>query len=139
MQLSRPRKRTAFAGLTPLIDMIFLLLLFFLLGSDFARFGQTPLAPPRGSGGATGQAPPAIITLAADGGLGWNGQASDRAALERAVRGRVRADATTLFVVMPAATASIQLVAETLDIVTRAGARQVTLERDVFDIDLADF
>ena len=44
MNLARPKRRAAFMGLTPLIDMIFLLLLFFLLGSDFVTYGQSRLA-----------------------------------------------------------------------------------------------
>ena len=52
MKIERARRKPAFMGLTPLIDMIFLLLLFFLLGSDFVQFSQSQLAPPRGSGGS---------------------------------------------------------------------------------------
>ena len=64
MQFGPPEARAAFMGLTPLIDMIFLLLLFFLLGSDFVTYGQSRLAPPRGTGGETSAAPPVFITLA---------------------------------------------------------------------------
>ncbi len=64
MRLAARPRRAAFMGLTPLIDMIFLLLLFFLLGSDFVTYGQSRLAPPRGTGGETSAAPPVLITLA---------------------------------------------------------------------------
>ena len=63
MNVARPKRRVAFMGLTPLIDMIFLLLLFFLLGSDFVTYGQSRLAPPRGTGGETSAAPPVLITF----------------------------------------------------------------------------
>ena len=49
------------------------------------------------------------------------------------------ADAEQLFVVMPAAAAEVQQVVGVMDDLAAAGARAVTLERDVFDIDLADF
>ena len=48
MRIDRPKRKLEAVGLTPLIDMIFLLLLFFLLGSDFVRYSQGQLAPPRG-------------------------------------------------------------------------------------------
>ncbi|MEC7595391.1 MAG: biopolymer transporter ExbD, partial [Pseudomonadota bacterium] len=43
MRIDRPKRKLEAVGLTPLIDMIFLLLLFFLLGSDFVRFSQSQL------------------------------------------------------------------------------------------------
>ena len=45
-------------AMPPLIDMIFLLLLFFLLGSDFLGRWAKPAAPPRGSGRESSAAPP---------------------------------------------------------------------------------
>jgi hypothetical protein len=40
---------------------------------------------------------------------------------------------------MPAGAAEVQKVSDTLDLLVAAGAASITLERDVFDIDLADF
>lgn len=139
MQLSRPRRRPAMMGLTPLIDMIFLLLLFFLLGSDFVDFGQSRLAPPRGAGGAEGTAPPAIVTLAADGALSFNGAPIDAVRLAREAALLAGRHDDQLFVLMPNGAAPVQAVSDTLDLLAGAGAGAVTLERDVFDIDLADF
>jgi len=47
-------------SLTALVDVIFLLLLFFMLGSTFTRFGEVDLdtGTARGSGGAAPDAPP---------------------------------------------------------------------------------
>jgi biopolymer transport protein ExbD len=51
----------------------------------------------------------------------------------------IETDAEQLFVVMPAAAAEVQQVVGVMDDLATAGASAVTLERDVFDIDLADF
>lgn len=54
-------------SLTPLVDVIFLLLLFFMLTSTFARFGEIELRA--ASGGAAGGAPPpqrAFVQLGRD-------------------------------------------------------------------------
>ena len=51
-------------ALTPLIDVIFLLLLFFMLGSTFTRFGEVPLV--NAGGGAAADATPIFLQLRAD-------------------------------------------------------------------------
>lgn len=50
-------------SLTPLIDVIFLLLMFFMLGSSFTRFGAIDIATTSGLGSAAGQ-PDLVLTLA---------------------------------------------------------------------------
>ena len=139
MRIDRPKRKLEAVGLTPLIDMIFLLLLFFLLGSDFVRFSQSQLAPPRGTGGADGMSQPAIISLAETGQVQWNGAGVTREQMRERAAGLIETDAEQLFVVMPAAAAEVQQVISVMDDLSAAGARAVTLERDVFDIDLADF
>jgi biopolymer transport protein ExbD len=139
MRLARPRRRLAFIGLTPLIDMIFLLLLFFLLGSDFVTYGQSRLAPPRGTGGADSAPPPAIVTLAANGGLHLNGMPTDRAGLARETQKLTALNAAQAMVLMPNGRADIQQVTDVMDVLVMAGAETVSLERDLFDIDLNDF
>jgi biopolymer transport protein ExbD len=139
MQLERPNRKPAFMGLTPLIDMIFLLLLFFLLGSDFIRFTQSQLAPPRGSGGDDGMSQVVIIALAANGNVQWNGATLTHDGLSRKAGDAVARDAEQLFVVMPEGKAAVQTIVSLLDQLQSAGAKQVTLEQDIFDIDLSDF
>ena len=139
MQLAPPRKKPVFMGLTPLIDMIFLLLLFFLLGSDFVTYGQSRLAPPRGTGGDDSASQPAIVTLAADGAVQWNGATVSEADLSAKTQRALEVDAEHLFVLMPNGAANVQQVTHIMDVLTGAGAKAVTLERDVFDIDLGDF
>lgn len=139
MQLAPPRKKPVFMGLTPLIDMIFLLLLFFLLGSDFVTYGQSRLVPPRGAGGDDSASQPAIVTLAADGAVQWNGIALSEGDLRDKTQTAVQTDADHLFVLMPNGAANVQQVTHIMDVLTGAGAKAVTLERDIFDIDLGDF
>lgn len=139
MQLNHPRRRQAFMGLTPLIDMIFLLLLFFLLGSDFISYGQSRLAPPRGTGGAQSASPPAIVTLAADGMVALNGLPVTQDALYRETEKLIGLNDEQVLVLMPNGKADIQQVTDVMDILIGAGAQAVSLERDVFDIDLSDF
>jgi biopolymer transport protein ExbD len=119
--------------------MIFLLLLFFLLGSDFVTYGQNRLAPPRGAGGNDSAVEPAIVTLAANGALQWNGAPIERPALRQRASEAARASDNQVFVLMPNGAANVQQVTHIMDVLIGAGAKSVTLERDIFDIDLADF
>lgn len=126
-------------GLTPLIDMIFLLLLFFLLGSDFVTYGQNRLSPPRGTGGNDSAGQAAIVTLASDGALQWNGVSITDLALKEKAYAALAQNAEQVFVLMPNGQANVQQVTHIMDVLVMAGAKAVTLERDIFDIDLADF
>ena len=82
MQLAARPRRAAFMGLTPLIDMIFLLLLFFLLGSDFVTYGQSR-RPAARHWRREQRCPPVLITLSETGALSWNGAPANAAFLSR--------------------------------------------------------
>lgn len=139
MQLGPRRKKPTMMGLTPLIDMIFLLLLFFLLGSDFVTYAESRLSPPRGTGGDDSAGQPAIVALAANGALAWNGTPVDDAGLRDKATAALAADDEQIFVLMPNGAANVQQVTYVMDTLVAAGAEAITLERDIFDIDLADF
>mgnify|MGYP000176081015 CR=1 FL=1 len=59
------RRRMRRIALTPLIDVIFLLLLFFMLSSTFSQFSEVPLVTGRGGGAGT-DAPPVFVQLSPD-------------------------------------------------------------------------
>lgn len=59
--------------MTSLIDVIFLLLLFFMLSSTFSRFAEVEIAAAGGGGTAPSGAPPVFLRLAPDT-LSLNGQ-----------------------------------------------------------------
>ncbi|MFN3133465.1 ExbD/TolR family protein [Roseibium sp.] len=59
-----PKKHRAIS-LTPLVDVIFLLLLFFMLSSTFTQFGQLEIGAPAAAGGSKAL-PKAILTVEPD-------------------------------------------------------------------------
>ncbi|TGD63638.1 hypothetical protein EYC08_12845 [Tabrizicola sp. WMC-M-20] len=81
--------------MTSLIDVIFLLLLFFMLSSTFARFGDLPLTTASGGAAASTDAP-TFLRLLPDS-LTLNTQALDLAALPAALLAR----APVLVIVAP--------------------------------------
>ncbi len=66
------RQRRRFS-LTSLIDVIFLLLLFFMLSSTFSRFAEVEIAAASGGGPATSETRPIFLRLAPSS-LSVNGQ-----------------------------------------------------------------
>ncbi|QYX55703.1 biopolymer transporter ExbD [Roseovarius sp. SCSIO 43702] len=75
----RPRRRP---GLTPLIDVVFLLLVFFMLAAQFGRDMALPLAGGGGAGDYAG--PPRLVTVLPDG-LRLNGVEQAEAKLVAAI------------------------------------------------------
>lgn len=65
MRVDAPRFARRRLGLTPLIDVIFLLLLFFMLSSTFSRFSQVPVEGGAAGGGA-GNRPDVLISVRGD-------------------------------------------------------------------------
>lgn len=89
MPLARPRRRRVL-NLTPLIDVVFLLLVFFMLASTFLKFGTVDLET-TGAGSATGDISRlALIHINANGRFHVAGVPVDADALDGALE-RLRA------------------------------------------------
>ncbi|MEO0938819.1 MAG: biopolymer transporter ExbD [Pseudomonadota bacterium] len=93
----RARRRAKRLSMTSLIDVIFLLLLFFMLSSTFSRFAEVELAS--GGTGAPTSAPPerVLFLRLTDSGVALNGQPV--VAADLAARLADQTDATLLIAV----------------------------------------
>ncbi|MEM1374765.1 MAG: biopolymer transporter ExbD [Pseudomonadota bacterium] len=78
------RTRRARLSMTSLIDVIFLLLLFFMLTSTFSRFGEIPIAL-GGAGGGTGVDADQVFVRLSAAGATVNGRGVEADALVDAV------------------------------------------------------
>jgi len=78
----RPRRRPS---LTPMIDVVFLLLVFFMLASRFGTETVFDLAIGGGGAGAAWQGPPRLVDVGADGAVRLNGISVERDALAGAL------------------------------------------------------
>ena len=111
--VSGPRQRRL--SLTPLIDVIFLLLLFFMLTSVFARHVRIEVTAPAG-GVAEVQAPSVVLAIA-PGMLRLNGEATGidalRASLQEIAASRRSAEALRILVTV-SEDADAQLLADVL-------------------------
>ena len=97
-------RRRGSVSLTPLIDVIFLLLLFFMLTASFTREGELPL--PAGAAGAASPSAAAFLQVSADG-LRLDRQPVTRAGLADALRA---ADADAVIVAFAPETDAQRLV-----------------------------
>lgn len=79
-----PRTARRPVPLTPLIDVIFLLLLFFMLTTTFTRTGEIPIA----SAGAGGQGLPPLFLRVGETALALNGEALEVDGLGERLRGQ---------------------------------------------------
>lgn len=116
----RPRRRL---GLTPMIDVVFLLLVFFMLASRFGTDQQMPLHSAQG--GAAYAGPPRLVTVT-PGGVLLNGAPVALTALPGALRGLMtRPDQTV--VLRPRAGADMQRLVTVVQALRDAGLTHLAL------------
>jgi biopolymer transport protein ExbD len=73
MRLKPPPSRKLPLSLTPLIDVVFLLLIFFMLASTFLKFSALPISGSAGGAGPAKIDTIALLQLSAGGSLTLNG------------------------------------------------------------------
>lgn len=126
----RIKKRRALIALTPLIDVVFILLLFFMLASSFLDWHTIKLSTPttqglvkQSSGGAV------LIRVGANGVLDLNGQPVQLNQIAAGLRRFLDANADQRILIRPADGVPLQPVVAILDEVKEAGAHNVSLTR----------
>lgn len=107
----------------PLINVVFLLLVFFMVAGALERADLFTVKPPEAATAAEGSAGAGLLLLAADGRLALDGQALDRADLPAAV---ARLDGAPLTLKADAGAEALAVVA-LLEELRAAGVETVTL------------
>jgi len=117
-------------GLTPLIDVVFILLLFFLLASSFLNWHTIKLTTPATQGVVINSAGGAVlIRLGANGALDLNGQPVLIDELPDKLSQFLAKESDQKILVRPAKGVPLQPVVSVLDAVKKAGGRNVSLTR----------
>lgn len=117
------RRKSRRISLTALIDVVFILLMFFMLTSSFSRFGYFEFQTQGASGGGTGEAQ--VLMLQADGALLNRASASQVAMSDEQLRAQM--DASQPLSVLPAGDADVQTMVLAIERLNRIGLSQVTL------------
>jgi biopolymer transport protein ExbD len=127
----RTRARRASIGLTPLIDVVFILLLFFMLASSLTRLHTVPVIVAGGGSSAavpTDDQSPALLRVLAAGGLEFDGQSIAPERLHRVLAERLAQDPELRLAVEPEDAVALQRLLEVLDAVAHAGVPAVSLQ-----------
>ncbi|MEE4188107.1 MAG: biopolymer transporter ExbD [Roseobacter sp.] len=116
-------RRSRKPSLTPMIDVVFLLLVFFMLA---ARFGQDMLVPLSAAGGDTAYSgPPRLVVLSEDG-TRLNGARIDPDAIAEALAPLMNTSDDTIFV-QPRGESDLQDLVDVLDALSAAGYTSVVV------------
>lgn len=116
-------RRARRPSLTPMIDVVFLLLVFFMLASQFGR--DTVLNVAAAGSGAAYAGPPRLIDIDADG-LRLNGVTTDALNLADALAPLMSDDDDTI-VLRSADTASVQRLIDVAQMLRAAGYTRLTV------------
>jgi biopolymer transport protein ExbD len=127
MRFVPERPKEATIDLTPLIDMVFILLVFFMLAGTFRATDAFPVKPPSSVSRIFGDEREAVILIRDDGLVGLNGRVLSHPEMIRAVRSLLTENPAALVQVKADASAEANLVIEVLEKLREAGAGYVVL------------
>ncbi|MGD8430107.1 MAG: biopolymer transporter ExbD, partial [Ectothiorhodospiraceae bacterium] len=127
MRLPRPDLRRRKIGLTPLVDVVFILLFFFMLTSSLVQWraiGLSVTAPSASAGSLEGSA---LVRIHDGGNLDLNGVPVSLRQLESRVRGLAPAERALRLVVQPDPEVPLQNIVDVLDRLRAAGTANISL------------
>lgn len=126
--LSAPRRRRGLISLTPLIDVVFILLIFFMLATSFLDWRALDLTPPVQAAAGLVDETAFLITLNADR-IEADGVAVGEAGLADAIAGALTNHPDRPVLIAPETGTVLQRTITVLDIARSAGAQSVRLVR----------
>ncbi len=115
MRLNENRKKRSALSLTPLIDVVFLLLIFFMLASTFLRFSAMPISGARGGGSAAGLNEIVLIQVQGADALSINGASVNVEGMSARINELI-AKGMTKAVVRPAKDSNVQDLVRVLEL-----------------------
>lgn len=128
MQLSRVRRKAPLTNLTPLIDVVFLLLVFFMLASTFLEFAGTPVSGASSGGMSTNVKELVLIQIRGEDAVTVNGRTVRTAELT-AILAELSGKGVTRGVVQPFPGATVQDLVDVLEIARSSTLGSVVVVR----------
>ena len=123
------RKRRSLVILTPLVDIVFILLIFFMLASSFSDQRVIGFLTPSGAQRAVGPEQPSavLVRVDVDGALDMSGKSMTRSQIAAEVVRRSLSGDALNYLVQPRRGVSVQQIIEVVDLLKGSGARNVSL------------
>ena len=133
LTLKRPPRARALISLVPMIDVMLILLVFFMVTSTYLNLDMIPAVRQRDQAQAPpNEAPTAgtiMIRLGADGAAAIRGQAINQGELESLLRQRLAEEPLIQVVMLPSGAAKSQSLISVMDVATRAGVVRLRVIR----------
>lgn len=128
-RLARPRRKRPIIGLTPLIDVVFILLIFFMLASSFLNWRAIDLSAPVRAAVAPVKSDTLKIEILPNG-ISVDGESASPEVLARQVADRLAVDSELLIVIQPAVAVPLQRTVTIVDQLHALGAYNLNLVRN---------
>lgn len=128
MKLNTPvRKRDEEANLIPLINIVFLLLIFFMLAGSFTQSDYFDVAPPASSAPQVAEAPTLIVLMSADGDLAIGEDELEMPALNALISARLAAEPGLLVQLKADGGLAAESLLDVMESLKAAGVAKLTL------------
>jgi biopolymer transport protein ExbD len=128
MRFESPGPRRRLIGLTPLIDVVFILLVFFMLASSLVKWQAFEMEAPASAAAGTPVIGSWLVRVRPDG-LDLNAETLAADALAARVAARIDEDPAQRILVQPSPGVSLQRLVDVLDLLRNVGATHLTLLR----------
>lgn len=125
------RRRRPLIGLTPLIDVVFILLIFFMLASSFQQWRSISLGIPGEGGAPAPESDTLVVRLLSDGRVQLDGETLGLDALEARMRSMYASDPERAMVIRTEADVALQRVVGVVERLNGVGVRHISLDRGV--------
>lgn len=127
-QLANNGRRRPAIGLTPLIDVVFILLIFFMLASSFLDWRDIDLAPPTGASADASMEGAFLVEIRTED-VRFAGEPVPLAALAGELARATREDESRRVFLLPAQGVALQRAVSVLETLTSAGVQNISFVR----------
>jgi biopolymer transport protein ExbD len=129
MQFGQQRPTERLISLTPLIDVVFILLVFFMLASSFLDWRSVDLTVSSGLGAASSSQRAILISLRPDGSIAVGSQQVTKQTLRSVMMAKLLGQRDRTVVIRSDPGVPLQRAIDTLDLLRSIGAANVSLSR----------
>ena len=127
MEFSRRQRSRQGLNVAPLIDVVFLLLIFFMLASTFIEPNAVDIRLSGGNAETVNTADPLVVEVIPDGSVRLNGLRLSFEQLTVEVAARIKGDPSRVITIMASADIPVQTLIQVMDQVRSAGTNNLRL------------
>lgn len=130
MDIPRESRRSQVVNLTPLIDVVFLLIVFFMLSTSFVVSESMELSIPEDSARAVQASEVWVLRVDGQGRINDGDDTLSLKRFDAKLRKRLSADKEQKMLLLAGAETSVQQLVSVLDKIYLAGGRQVQIDKE---------